>query len=50
MSIPNKLIIKNKNNAYYFSLLYARTLAGKLNPDLKANLNRHQSMCHSIQI
>ena len=50
MSTLNKLIIKNKNNAYYFSLLYARTLAGKLNTDLKANLNGHQSMCHSIQI
>ena len=37
-------------NVYYFSLLYARTLAGKLNPDLKANLNGHPSMCHSIQI
>ena len=24
---------------YFFSLLYAKTLAGKLNPDLKANLN-----------
>ena len=28
-------------NEYYFSLLYARTLAGKLNPDLKASLNIH---------
>ena len=37
-------------NVYYFSLLYARTLAGKLNPDLKANLNGHPSICHSIQI
>ena len=37
-------------NIYYFSLLYARTLAGKLNPYLKANLNGHPSMCHSIQI
>ena len=26
-------------NVYYFSLLYARTLAGKLNPYLKPNLN-----------
>ena len=26
-------------NVYYFSLLYARSLAGKLNPYLKANLN-----------
>ena len=31
-------------DVYYFSLLYARTLAGKLNPDLKANLNGHPSM------
>ena len=37
-------------DAYYFSLLYAKTLAGKLNPDLKTNLNQHPSMCHSIQI
>ena len=37
-------------DVYYFSLLYARTLAGKLNPDLKANLNGHPSICHSIQI
>ena len=29
---------------------YARTLAGKLGPDLKANLNGHPSICHSIQI
>ena len=26
---------------YYLSLVYARTLAGKLNPDLKANPNEH---------
>ena len=32
------------------SLLYARTLAGKLNSDLKANLNGHLSMCYLIQI
>ena len=31
-------------------MLYAKTLAGKLNPDLKANLNGHPSICHSIQI
>ena len=37
-------------DVYYFPLLYARTLAGKLNPDLKANLNGHPSMCHLIQI
>ena len=37
-------------DAYFFSLLYAKTLAGKLNPDLKTNLNQHPSMCHSIQI
>ena len=37
-------------NLYYFSLLYARTLAGKLNPYLKANLNEHPSMCYSTQI
>ena len=35
---------------YYFSLLYAKTLAAKLSPDLKANLNGHTSICHSIQI
>ena len=35
---------------YYFSLLYAKTLAAKLSPDLKANLNGHPSICHSIQI
>ena len=29
---------------------YARTLASKLDPDLKANLNGHPSICHSIQI
>ena len=33
---------------YYFSLFkfncYAKTLAGKLNPDLKANLNGHSFM------
>ena len=34
----------------YFSLLYAKTLTGKLNQDLKAYLNRHPSICHSIQI
>ena len=33
---------------YYFSLLYDKTLAGKLNPDLKANLNGHPSICHSV--
>ena len=33
---------------YYFS--HAKTLAGKLNPDLKADLNGHPSICHSIQI
>ena len=32
----------------YFSLLNAKTLACKLNPDLKANLNKHPSVCHSI--
>ena len=37
-------------DVYYFSLVYARTLVGKLNPDLKANLNEHPSMCHYIQI
>ena len=37
-------------DVYYFSLLYTRTLAGKLNPGLKANLNRHLSMCHAFQI
>ena len=37
-------------DVYYFSLLHARSLAGKLNPYLKANLNEHPSMCHSIQI
>ena len=26
-------------NVYYFSLIYAKLLAGKLNPYLKANLN-----------
>ena len=25
------------------------TLAGEFNPDLKANLNEHLSICHSIQ-
>ena len=35
---------------YYFSLLYARTLPGKLKPYLKANLNGNPSMYHSIQI
>ena len=29
---------------YYFSLLYAKTLADKLNPDIKANLNGHSSI------
>ena len=29
---------------YYFHC-YAKTLAGELNPDLKANLNRHRSIC-----
>ena len=37
-------------DVYYFSLLYARTSAGKLNADLKASLNGHPSMCHSIQV
>ena len=37
-------------NDTYFSLLYVKNLAGKLNPDLKANLNGHPSICHSIQI
>ena len=36
-------------DVYYFSLVYTRTLSGKLNQDLKANLNEHPSMCHSIQ-
>ena len=31
-------------------MLYAKTLAGKLNLDVKANLNGHPSICHSIQI
>ena len=29
---------------------YAKTLAGKLDPDLKANLNGHPSINHPIQI
>ena len=29
---------------------YAKTLAGKSDPDFKANLNGHPSICHSIQI
>ena len=29
---------------------YAKTLAGKLDPDLKANLNGYPTICHSIQI
>ena len=29
---------------------YAKTLAGGLDPDLKANLNGYPSICHSIQI
>ena len=29
---------------------YAKTLAGKLDLDLKANLNGHPSVCHLIQI
>ena len=33
----------------YFSL-YVKTLADKLNPDLKVNLNEHSSIWHSIQI
>ena len=37
-------------DVYYFSLLYVRTSAGKLNADLKASLNGHPSMCHSIHI
>ena len=37
-------------SVYYFSLLYTRTLTDKLNLDLKANLNQHPSMFHSIQI
>ena len=31
-------------NDIHFSLLYVKDLAGKLNPDLKANLNGHPSM------
>ena len=27
---------------------YAKTLAGELNPDLKANLNGHSSICYLI--
>ena len=49
----NHLVSTSKQLAadvYYFSLLYARTLAGKLNPYLKANLNGHPAMCHSTQI
>ena len=29
---------------------YAKTLASELDPDLKANLNGHPAICHSIQI
>ena len=29
---------------------YVQTSADKLNPDLKANLNGHPSICHSIKI
>ena len=29
-------------------MLYGKTLAGKLNPDLKANLNGHPFIFHSI--
>ena len=29
---------------------YAKSLAGELDPDLKANLNGHLSICHSLQI
>ena len=28
-------------DVYYFSFVYAITIAGKLNPELKANLNEH---------
>ena len=35
---------------YIYIYICARTLAGKLNPYLKANLNGHPSMCNSIQI
>ena len=42
--------VSNSSHVYYFSLAYARALAGKLNLDLQANLNGHPSMCHSIQI
>ena len=43
----NHIVSTVPANLYYFSLLYARTLAGKLNPYLKANLNEHpSSMCH----
>ena len=35
-------------DVYYLSLLYARNLADKLNPDLETNLNGHPSMCHLI--
>ena len=31
---------------YYFPLLYAKTLDGKLNPELKANLNEDLFICH----
>ena len=34
----------------FFIAHNVKTLAGKLNPDLKANLNGHPSICHSIQI
>ena len=29
---------------------HAKILSGKLDPDLKVNLNGHPSICHSIQI
>ena len=29
---------------------YAKTLAGELNLDLKANLNGHPSICYLLQI
>ena len=35
-------------DVYYLSLLYARNLADKLNPDLEKNLNGHPSICHLI--
>ena len=48
----NDTVSAVNNSSWWYIIFhcYAKTLAGELNPDLKANLNEHPSICYLIQI